>query len=336
MADSTPLVSIIVPVYNVEEYLGKCLDSLLSQTLENIEIVCVNDSSTDQSLQILKEYSVKDDRIIVVDLPKNMKQGGARNVGMRIARASFFCFVDSDDWIAPNMCENLYVKAIENDADIVCSDYYTYYGEEDLRLQINCNPDWFLLSKEEQNKKFITGECRIYTNIIKKDVFVQNKIQYPEELFYEDNAIVAALYVCANRVIKDNHPYYYYRCTNQSTTRSRNNYRFFDRLTTSKLFLSNMKRLGIYDRYPQEVEFRFAKLFYINSIIGAITQFDPPEKKYIKQIVTEMNRLFPRFTINPYYKAQIPWGLRSLLALIDYQTDFGIKMYKLIQQLRGR
>ena len=122
-----------------------------------------------------------------------------------------------------------------------------------------------------KNKRFIEGECRIWTNIIKKEVFIRNKIEFPEELFYEDNAIVTALYLSARKIVKDTHPYYYYRCNNISTTRSINNYRFFDRLKTSKMFLDNMRRLGIYEIYPEEVEFRFTELFYVNSILGAIS-----------------------------------------------------------------
>ena len=103
----TPLVSIIVPVFNVEKYLKKCLDSLVEQTLKEIEIICINDCSTDESLSILQEYEKKDDRIIVVDLHKNIKQGGARNGGLRIAKACYVAFVDSDDWVDKNMYKKL-------------------------------------------------------------------------------------------------------------------------------------------------------------------------------------------------------------------------------------
>ena len=95
-----PLVSVIVPVYNVEKYLRQCLDSLISQTLQNIEIICVNDASPDNSLAILKEYEAKDKRIVVVDLYENMRQGGARNRGIEYARANYIAFVDSDDWVS--------------------------------------------------------------------------------------------------------------------------------------------------------------------------------------------------------------------------------------------
>ena len=187
--------SIVIPVFNVEKYIGKCLDSLISQTLHNIEIICVNDCSTDKSLDILRDYEAKDNRIVVIDLPRNIKQGGARNAGIKKARAPFLGFVDSDDWVSLDMYENLYTLAVTHDAEMVCGDYFQYYSEQDIRLRINCKPEWFSLPEHERNKRFIEGECRIWTNIIKKEVFIRNKIEFPEELFYEDNAIVTALYL---------------------------------------------------------------------------------------------------------------------------------------------
>lgn len=117
MDQNIPAVSIVIPVFNVEKYIGKCLDSLISQTLHNIEIICVNDCSTDKSLDILRDYEAKDNRIVVIDLPRNIKQGGARNVGIKKARAPFLGFVDSDDWVSLDMYENLYTLAVTHDAE---------------------------------------------------------------------------------------------------------------------------------------------------------------------------------------------------------------------------
>lgn len=335
LGQNIPVVSVIIPVFNMERYIVQCLNSLVSQTLHDIEIICVNDCSTDNSLNILREYEAKDDRVIVIDLPRNIKQGGARNVGIKKARAPFLAFVDSDDWVSPDMYERLYTLAVDNNAEMVCGDYYQFNSEQDIRLQVNCNPEWFSLPDEERNKHFIVGECRLWTNIIKRDIFIRNNIQFPEELFYEDNAIVAALYLTAKKIVKDNHPYYYYRSNNTSTTRSANNYRFFDRLTTSKMFLDNMHRLGICAEYPEEVEFRFTQLFYVNSLLGAISKFDPPEKMYVNQIKQEMSKIFPEFMKNQYYKAKVPLKLRILLGAIYFHTELGISLYQILIKLRS-
>ena len=117
-----PTVSIIVPIYNVEKYLGRCLDSLLAQTLKNIEIIAVNDGSTDLSLKILKEYSIKDSRIKIINKP-NGGVSSARNEGIQLASGEFIGFVDPDDWVDPEMYEDMVNHAKNEKADIVMCSY---------------------------------------------------------------------------------------------------------------------------------------------------------------------------------------------------------------------
>ena len=106
---SNPKVSIIIPVYNVEQYLPKCLDSIINQTLKDIEIICINDGSIDNSLSILKEYASKDDRIIIID-KENEGQGIARNLGIKKAKGKYIGFVDPDDWVDIQMFEKCIIK----------------------------------------------------------------------------------------------------------------------------------------------------------------------------------------------------------------------------------
>lgn len=116
-------ISIIIPVYNVEGYLHQCIDSIINQTYNNLEILLINDGSTDSSLDICNEYASKDDRIIVLN-KKNGGQSSARNMGLDIATGDFIGFVDSDDWVEPNMYETLLKGAKENEADIVACGVY--------------------------------------------------------------------------------------------------------------------------------------------------------------------------------------------------------------------
>ena len=115
-------ISIIVPVYNVEKYLARCLDSLVNQTLKEIEIICVNDGSTDNSLSILTQYRMNDSRIVIVD-KENTGVSDSRNIGLMHAKGMFIAFVDSDDWIELSATESLYREAIENECDIVMCSY---------------------------------------------------------------------------------------------------------------------------------------------------------------------------------------------------------------------
>lgn len=114
-----PKISVLIPVYNTEDYLSACLDSVCGQTLQDIEIICVNDCSTDNALQILNEYAQKDSRIQVFSFPKNSGLVSVRKKGIEQATGQYILFVDSDDWIQPETCEKLYETAVQHDVDVV-------------------------------------------------------------------------------------------------------------------------------------------------------------------------------------------------------------------------
>ena len=125
----TPLVSVIIPVYNVEKYLEKCLDSIINQTYKNLEIICINDGSTDSSLEILQKYAEKDNRIKVVN-QENKGSGATRNVGLEIAQGEFISFIDSDDFVDKNLYKNC-IEKITPDIDVIV------FGAKTVNLKNN-------------------------------------------------------------------------------------------------------------------------------------------------------------------------------------------------------
>ena len=129
---STPKVSVVIPVYNVETYIRECLDSAIAQTLKDIEIICVDDGSTDGCPQILDEYAQKDDRIKVIH-KANSGYGHSMNVGLDAATGEYFAILESDDIIKPNMYEVLYAEAKKHDVDLIKSDYEIFIGDQDAR-----------------------------------------------------------------------------------------------------------------------------------------------------------------------------------------------------------
>ena len=159
-----PKVSVIVPVYNVEKYLSDCLDSLIKQTLKDIEIICVDDGSTDNSHKILLEYARKDDRILVLQ-QENSKQGTARNKGLEIAKGEYIGFVDSDDWVDEDFYEKLYIAAIEKDSDIATSSILKHkkqrkrYNVEYLAtLRATTTNSKFRLCEDNKKRFFLYSE----------------------------------------------------------------------------------------------------------------------------------------------------------------------------------
>jgi glycosyltransferase involved in cell wall biosynthesis len=180
-----PKVSIVVPVYNVEKYLRQCLDSIVCQTLEDIEIIIVNDGSTDTSLQIIKEYEDKDFRVKIID-KKNEGYGKTVNKGLDIARGEYIGIIESDDWIEPDMFEKLYNTAKLHNVDIVRSAYYEYYSTSSKVK--NKVASWTIPYTDDLNKiicpierynVFFRGQ-QVWSYIYKSVFLNENKIRFLE------------------------------------------------------------------------------------------------------------------------------------------------------------
>lgn len=323
---SVPLISVIIPVFNTEKYLKECLNSLINQTLVNIEIICINDASTDNSLNILCEYAEKDKRIKVIDLKINKRQGGARNEGLKVAKGEYIGFVDSDDWIDIKMYQCLYEKIIEEKADICSCDYYeTNSATGYIHRVESLRSDIFHLDEFEKRKRIIVEGGRLVCCLIKRNVISDNDLFFPEGVLYEDNAVGSAIFLAANSIVKVNEPFYYYRQENSSTTRSLNNYNYFDRLKTSVMFLDNLKRIGVYHLYKEEIDYRFYSFYYINSVLGCINLFSPPAIKEILFIKKSVKK-YVNIKSNKYYK-QLPLTLRIFFLILKMNTYLGVNLF---------
>jgi glycosyltransferase involved in cell wall biosynthesis/exopolysaccharide biosynthesis predicted pyruvyltransferase EpsI len=189
MAD--PLISIIVPVYNVEKYLRRCLDSIITQTLRNIEIICVNDGTKDNSVLILDEYAAKDERIKIIH-KENGGLSSARNEGIKYATADYIGFVDSDDWVEPDTYELAYKAMMRNNVDLVC--WYAQieiedglsFDDNEMRTtrdyyKIN-NTGYFIVSDDT----FLNCAVTAWNKLYKRDIIEKYQLSFPYGLLHED------------------------------------------------------------------------------------------------------------------------------------------------------
>ena len=298
-----PKVSVVVPVYNVERYLRACLDSLVGQTLADVEIVAVNDASPDGSLAILRDFeSAHPGKVTVVDSPTNLRQGGARNLGIAVARGEYLAFVDSDDWVDPTMYEKLYLRAAVTGADVVDCDYAEAYGEPArLRPRVSCTPEQLGTRTPGRDRALIRRGSRIVTKIVRRELFAAHGVRFPEGLAYEDNAL-ATVWCLASRIEKVAEPLYFYRVNLQSTVRSRNSSAVFDRLQTSETMLQNSRDWGLYEPYRDEIDARFVELYYLNTIGPCLFRFDEPQKARLVALRAAMRERFPAYRRNPEFR----------------------------------
>jgi glycosyltransferase involved in cell wall biosynthesis len=201
-----PFVSVIIPIYNARDWLSECLDSVVSQTLENIEIICVNDGSTDESAEILKSYQALDQRIVVIN-QENQGQGSARNKGIDIARGEYLAFLDADDFFFPQTLEKLYIISNINKLDVCVSKMLLFSQENGQFFE---TPDYSLIAVKDFFAT-VSGPhdigpsiFRIATSVCAKlfrRVFVEsNKILFPEGILLEDNRFTFQALLSSSRV----------------------------------------------------------------------------------------------------------------------------------------
>lgn len=201
-----PKVSVIVPVYNVETYLRQCLNSIIGQTLHDIEIICVNDSSTDGSLRILEEYAAKDDRIQVVSQP-NKGAGAARNTGLALAKGKYLSFLDSDDFFETDMLEKAYQMAEADQADFVVYQSDQFHTEENEFRQVN----WVVREKEIppynpfNHRQMTDNIFKVFVGwawdkLYCRDFVVKNGLYFQEQRTSNDMLFVFSALVLAKRI----------------------------------------------------------------------------------------------------------------------------------------
>lgn len=211
-------ISIIVPVYNKEKYLAQCLDSLLSQTFTDFEIICINDCSTDSSLEIVNSYLEKDSRISLINLEKNLGLGFVRNLGIEKSKGEYLAWIDADDYIDETYLEELYNTAIKYKADVIKSNIKKFSDLKTYNMYDHkkCG-EWTSFEDKLYIFDDFFGSCN---NLIKRDLIVKNSIKFKEsKMYFEDFIFILKICFFAEKVAYFNpKTFYNYRDVNDSLT----------------------------------------------------------------------------------------------------------------------
>ena len=256
-------VSIIVPVWNVQEYLRKCLDSLVNQTFDNYEILVINDGSPDNSDLIIEEYAKKYPDLIKSLKKENGGQASARNLGLSRANGEYILFVDSDDWVDKTIVEKLYNRAINTNSDIVICNAYSVQNGKILPYQLFGN-----YSKDLKKNYIVSCEGACWGQLIKRSIIVDNNLYFLEHHFYEDIAVIPSLCLFTRNISYLNENLYYYLIRSGSTMKQVTYNKSLEDIFDSLEYLSNIfKKNNSYKKYYNIIvkSSQSASYFEVNS-----------------------------------------------------------------------
>ena len=316
-----PKVSVIVPIYNVEKYLEKCINSLLSQTLEDIQIILVNDGSKDNSGNIAKEYEKNNnDRVIYVE-KENGGLSDARNYGLKYATGDFIAFLDSDDYIEKNAYEEMYNKAIEENADYVECDFLWEF------------PNKIRVDKQYpyKNKKEMLSFVRVvaWNKLIKRQLIIDNNLEFPKGLRYEDIEFTYKLIPFVNKFAYVDKPFIHY-VQREGSIANVQNERTAEIFTVLDNVIEFYKKNNIYEEYRNELEYNYARYLLCSSLKRMCKIKDKTiREKLLTESWERLNSNFPNWKENVILKT-VNIGKNKYMRTVNKST---YKIYSKILEI---
>lgn len=285
-----PKVSVVVPIYNVEKYIKKCMDSLVNQTLQEIQIIFVNDGSTDESGNIAKEYASKYPNKIIYLEKENGGLSDARNFGMRYAEGEYIAFLDSDDYVENTMYEEMYNKALQENSDYVECDFLWEYPDKTKKDKRN----------SYNNKKEMLTNVRVvaWNKLIKREILEKNNISFPKGLRYEDIEFTYKLIPYLNKVSYVDKEFVHYVQRNNSIANVQNE-RTAEIFTIFDNIIKYYQEKGFYEEYKEELEYSYSRILLCSSLKRICKIKDSKtRKKLIKETFEKLYQQFPLWKEN--------------------------------------
>jgi len=341
-------VSVIIPVYNAEKYLNDCLESIINQTLDNIEIICVNDGSFDNSIDILNKYANLDNRVKVISTENN-GQGSARNIALNYATGEFISFVDADDWIESNSYEILYNHAQKYNLDILFFQMINYINSSDKFVETDLYNHKCFINNFKSNQVFSFNDFKNFlfeipvcpvSKLYRRDFLLNNNLTFPVNIIFEDNLFFyTAIFFTEKMGFLDEH-LYYRRRHDESVTQNITK-KAYDIVIVTNEILNIFQKYGMYNELKMNIinhvfsmimewffksPLEYCEEFFLkikdNSII--FTVFREDFQKYLNK---EYSNIYQLFLKNNHY---IDFILEYKLFLVEYSNiiDSKTKDYK--------
>lgn len=314
-----PKISVIVPVYNTEKYLEKCFDSLINQTMDDIEIIVVNDGSPDNSQEIIDRYVLQYPKIFKSVTQPNGGQASARNAALPLATGEFIMFVDSDDYIEPDTFEKTYNHASTHKLDILCFLWCDLSGGNKINHVWN-------FADCPNDVKYILNTPSPCNKLFRRSLFEENNIRFAESYIYEDLALIPTVALYTDKIGFIDDCFYNYVFHENSTMRQN---KYNPKLASIYFVMDYLKNAFSGTKYTLELEYMYIE-HLLHSATLRYVEFEEG-KADIKKISDIMKKEFPNWRKNRYYKRM---GLKyKIFCELTYRKQIGI--LKLIINRKG-
>lgn len=297
-----PKISVVIPVYNVEDYLAKCVESVLAQDFQDYEVILVNDGSTDGSLKIAQEYERNHDKVRLIS-QQNKGLGGARNTGIENACGEYICFFDSDDYIAPNTLSVISKTIDEENSDIIVFDI-EYVDEDGHTLSIQkVFPGDGCTFRLSEKKDFLFASPSACNKVFRTCLFAESGVRFPSRVWFEDIRTTLKLYPYADKITYIPQAFYKYLQRSDSIMHSSNLDRNSEIMDALDDVLSYYKEHGLYDQYRAELDFAVISNVFVLASFRVFRQ--DSKHPLLEQFHQFLMERAPEYRSNPYVQVRL-------------------------------
>jgi glycosyltransferase involved in cell wall biosynthesis len=322
-------VSVILPVYGVAQYIVKCTESLLAQTLDDMEFIYVDDHGPDNSIELVKQTIAghpREGQFRILRPEHNLGAGMARNFAIPQAQGEYIAFVDSDDWVEPNMFEELYNEAKRQGGVDLCYCQASKDYLDGKPSEILCNPVVEPGEFSHDKRVYFLSNYVSYfwTFIYRREQLEDNAIRYPEERSADDSCFMACNLFTAKTIARVDKPFYHYLIRPGSVVTTKNSTKYQKRLAVFGHLMDYAKSHGVYKEFKNEVDYIYLKKGCFSSVLNYIYNTSEPQRGPLDEILDELQRQVPDYRQNPYLRGRIV--LRMAIGLIQKCPSLALKL----------
>ena len=325
-----PKVSVIIPVYNARDYIIPCVESLTNQSLDDLELLFVDDHGSDGSMEAVRAFAEGYNgkkRFRFLETAVNSGPGVARNVGIEAAEGEYIAFVDSDDWVENDFCETLYKAASRRNADLAWCDARQDNLRDGSSVDLR-NPRISSGEFSEKKKRAYLTQfvAYLWTYLYRREFLLRGALRFPETSSSEDSSFLGACALAAERIASVEKPLYHYVLRGRSLSTKVDPTKYAQKLRSFDAFLSYARQNDRYEKYKEEIDFVYIKKAFLMAARTYVANAVKPDKAVLKDLHAMLVKQIPDYASNKYLKRNLK--ARLMTRWIEKRPRLAIRLLR--------